>query len=192
MNNNLTHYVKKFSGLLLSTKATNQHGEDVSLDEGGKRAAEMILSVRSASHKVMLIGNGGSAAIATHMQNDLCKTVGVRAIVFTEPPLLTAITNDDGYEHAFEHLVKLWADSNDLLIAISSSGRSENILRAVHAATARECHIITLSGFDADNPLRRTGHLNFYIPSLRYGYVELVHSIVAHFLTDTAKELARI
>lgn len=134
----------------------------------------------------MLVGNGGSAAIVSHMQNDLCKAVGVRAMVFNEPPLLTALSNDHGYGCVFERPVDLWAESGDLLLAISSSGQSENILRAARSAKARGCQILTLSGFLADNPLRGMGHLNFYAPSQVYGYVELVHSVLAHFLTDCA------
>lgn len=179
-------YFRKLSELLLSLQVTDRHGAAVSLDKGANEAVDMVLRVRSASGKVMLMGNGGSAAIASHMHNDLCKTVGVRALVFHEVPLLTALTNDHGYGCVFERPLALWADPGDLLLAISSSGQSENILRAVRAAAAKECRIITLSGFRADNPLRSMGHLNFYAPSEVYGYVELVHTALSHFLTDCA------
>ena len=132
----------------------------------------------------MIIGNGGSAAIASHMHNDLCKAVGIRAIIFNEPSLLTALSNDHGYGCVFERPIELWADSGDLLLAISSSGQSENILRAVRASLAPGCQVITLSGFKSDNPLRGMGHLNFYVPAQDYGLVELVHSGLTHFLTD--------
>ena len=186
VNQNASAYFHKLSELLLSLQVTNEHSAVLSLDAGANKAVDIILSVKSASRKVMLIGNGGSAAIASHMQNDLCKAVGVRATVFNEPPLLTALSNDHGYGCVFERPVELWADAGDVLLAISSSGQSENILRAVRASVARGCQVITLSGFSADNPLRRMGHLNFYVPSQVYGYVELVHSVLAHFLTDCA------
>lgn len=186
MNQRATSYFKELYDLLMSVQVTDGHGAVLPLDEGASKVVAMILSVESSSGKVMVIGNGGSAAIASHMQNDLCKTAGVRAVDFSQVPLLTAISNDYGYECVFERPVKLWADSNDLLVAISSSGQSENILRAVHAAAARGCQIITLSGFSADNPLRRLGDVNFYVPSPVYGYVELTHSALTHFLTDCA------
>jgi len=167
---------------------TDRHGTVLSLNEGVSKAVELILSVGTDSGKVMAIGNGGSAAIASHMQNDLCKTVGLRAMVFSEVPLLTALTNDHGYQCVFERLVELWADAGDLIIAISSSGQSQNIIRAVQAATAQGCRVITLSGFSADNPLRCLGDVNFYIPSLDYGYVESAHAVLTHFLTDCAAE----
>jgi len=186
MDKRATSYFKHVYDLLLSAQVTDGHGAVLSLDEGTSKAVEMILSVESDSGKVMLIGNGGSAAIASHMQCDLCNAVGVRAMVFYETPLLTALSNDHGYRRVFEPPVELWADAGDLIVAISSSGQSENILRAVQAAAAQGCQIITLSGFSADNPLRRMGLLNFYIPSQAYGYVELVHSVITHFLTDCA------
>ena len=181
-----TSYLNALSELVLTTQVTDVHGAALSLDEGAERGVQMILSAGADSRKVMLAGNGGSAAIVSHMQNDICKAVGVRGIVFTEQPLLTALTNDDGYEAVFERPVQLWAEPGDLMLTISSSGKSENILRAVQAASARGCRIITLSGLGTDNPLRRTGHLNFYVPSQVYGYVEAAHSVLAHFLTDSA------
>ena len=178
-------FFSKVHQLLLNTQASDQNGISLSMDEGAARAVELILSIRSAEGKVMVIGNGGSAAIANHMHNDLCKAIKVRALTFYETPLLTAYSNDHGYEIAFEQLVKLWADRGNMLVAISSSGKSENILRAVQVALERECCVVTLSGFQADNPLRKLGNYNFYVPSLEYGCVESAHAILTHFLTDS-------
>ena len=75
-----------------------------------------------------------------------------------------------------------------MLIAISSSGKSENIIRATNAALKKGCTVVTLSGFKADNPLRQIGHVNYYVPSDEYGYVELIHSIIAHYLSDAATQ----
>lgn len=189
INQRATSYFKHLGDLLLRVQVTEEHGAELSLDKGTSKAAEIVLSVKANSGKVMVIGNGGSAAIASHLQNDLCKTVGVRAIAFSQVSLLTALANDHGYECVFERPVELWADADDLLVAISSSGQSENILRAARAALARGCRVITLSGFSADNPLRRLGDLNFYVPSPEYGHVESTHSVITHFLTDYATTL---
>ena len=134
--------------------------------------------------KVLVVGNGGSAAIASHVQNDLCKAGNLQALVFTEQPLLTAYTNDDGYESAYESMVNLWAGPNDVLIAISSSGSSENILRACRVISETGGRIITLSGFSADNPLRSMGDINFYVDADSYGMVETAHAALGHYLTD--------
>ncbi len=184
-------YFKHLADLLLQVQVTDGQGTLLPLDEGASKAVGMILMVKSKSGKVMAIGNGGSASIASHLQNDLCQAVGVRAMVFSQAPQLTALANDYGYEHVYERLVALWADTDDLLVAISSSGQSENILQAVRAASARGCRIITLSGFNPENPLRRLGNLNFYVSSSDYGYVESAHSVITHFLTDAAAEAAK-
>ena len=126
-------YFRKLSDMLGKTEVAEREGLSLSVEEGINRSVAMILGDdRPADkHRIMVIGNGGSAVIASHVQNDLCKAVGVRAIVFNEAPLLTALSNDHSYEEAFERMIELWAEKGDLLIAISSSGRSDNILRAV-------------------------------------------------------------
>ena len=181
-----TAYFHKLSELLLNLQVTDQQSTALSLDEGVNKATQLILSARSASGKAILVGNGGSAAIASHMHCDLCNGVKLKSMIFTEPPLLTALSNDSSYDTAFERSMRLWADQDDLVLAISSSGCSQNILRAVAVASKQDCKIITFSGFKNDNPLRGMGHINFYIFSEEYGYVESAHSVLAHFLTDSA------
>jgi D-sedoheptulose 7-phosphate isomerase len=179
-------YFQELYRLLKEMAVTAGRVEALSLEDGVDRALGILKTIKASSNKVMLIGNGGSAGIVSHMQNDLCKAVGVRAMVFNEQPLLTALSNDCGYEAVFEMPVKLWASQGDLLLAVSSSGRSENILRAVRAAVSEECRVITLSGFDDDNPLRTMGDLNFHVASPMYGFVEVAHTALAHYLTDRA------
>lgn len=181
-------YSYELSRLLSVIEVTTPCGETISLEDGMERSILQILSNKSKGRKIIVIGNGGSAAIASHMQNDLCKAVGVRSIVFNEAPLLSALSNDLSYAEAFEVLVDLWAEDGDTLIAISSSGQSENIIRAADLAKKKGCSIITLSGFKNDNPLRSRGTVNFYVPSDQYGFVELGHSILTHYLSDTAKD----
>ncbi|MBI1337386.1 MAG: SIS domain-containing protein [Phycisphaera sp.] len=179
-------YCDELARLLRGSVVTGVGKTQLSFDRGAQQAVETLLSTRLESGKALVIGNGGSAAIASHLHNDLSKAVGLRSMVFTEPSLLTALTNDEGYERAYEFGIEQWAEPGDVLIAISSSGRSENILRAVAAAASAGCRIITLSGFAKDNPLRQRGDLNFYIPSSQYGYVELAHSVIAHYISDAA------
>ncbi len=186
MKQKATDYFKQLSSLLLNVEVTDGDGLKLSLDEGSSRAVTMILSTKANSGKVMAIGNGGSAATASHIQNDLCQRVGLRAMSITPTPLLTAIANDYGYEFIFERTLALWGDPGDLLVALSCSGQSENILRGVKSAVKRGCKIVTLSGFKPDNALRRLGNLNFYVASMEYGYVESAHSVITHFLTDCA------
>ena len=134
INQSASDYLINISALLVNTAVTDERGTAFSLDKGVEKAVAIISSVRTKEGKAMVIGNGGSAAIASHMQSDLCRSVRLRAQTFTQPPLLTTICNDCGYDSAFEHAVSMWADENDLLIAVNSSGQSENILRATKAA----------------------------------------------------------
>ena len=182
-------YFKELADNICKTKVTNKHNHHISIDKGTELATDMIISVKSRSKKVIIIGNGGSAAIASHVQNDLCKAVGVRGMVFTEQPLLMALANDDGYDTIFQNPMELWTEPLDLLISISSSGSSQNILYATQTAIKNKCHVITMSGFNEDNPLRKMGDLNFYLPSNIYGQVETGHSAITHFITDNAKNM---
>lgn len=180
-----TQYSEKLDSILEKTVITDIKGNILNLEQGFSLIITCFGSIKKTEKKVMIIGNGGSAAIASHLQNDLCKSAQTRAMVFTEPPLLTALSNDISYAAAYRELVNLWADKGDMLFSISSSGRSQNIIDAVHKARALGCNpIITLSGFEPDNPLRNIGDINCYIPSMDYGYVELAHSILAHYISD--------
>ncbi len=174
--------------LLACTEATDLQGGLLGQDEAFTAAGSMIRQARNAGRKVMAVGNGGSAAIAAHLQTDLAHSIRMRALVFTEPSLLTAQANDHGYEDAFANQVDLWADPGDLVIAISSSGRSANILNACRRARARGAAVITYTGFHPDNPLRRLGELNFHVASGSYGPVESAHAVLIHHLTDMVLE----
>ena len=140
--------------------------------------------VRGAS--VFFIGNGGSAAISSHLAIDYLKNGGLRTMALNDAPTLTALGNDLGYDQVFAKQLDMHADPGDLVIAISSSGRSPNILNGIEAARARQCGVITYSGFGADTPLRRSGDVNFYIRSGEYGFVEVAHLALCHASFDIA------
>lgn len=186
LNTTATSYLEGLAATFERVEITAAGGGRLPLDEGIDRAVALIVGTRVTGGKVLLIGNGGSAAIVSHMHNDLCKAVGVRAMVFHELPFLTALTNDHGYECVFDRPIELWADPSDTLVAVSSSGESPNILRGVKSALDRGCRIVTMSGFKPTNRLRQLGELNVYVPAPSYGYVELTHSVLAHCLTDLA------
>jgi D-sedoheptulose 7-phosphate isomerase len=179
-------YLVGFGRMLERIELTGPDGAPLPADVGIASIIDLIVRMRELGKKAMLIGNGGSAAIVSHIHNDLCKSVGLRAVVFNEPPLLTAIANDDGYHEVFARPVSLWADAGDLLIAVSSSGESENIVKAAALAQKKGCRLVTFTGFKPGNRLRQMGDVNVYVPIADYGYVEIAHSIVAHYVTDRA------
>lgn len=166
-------------------EASDGRSSPLDYDEGIRRATELVRGQTAAGRKVIFVGNGGSAAIASHQAIDYWKNGGMRAIAFNDPALLTCVGNDFGYPHVFEKPIAMFADRGDVLVAISSGGRSENILRAVAAGVQAGCRVMTLSGFEPDNPLRGRGELNFYVPSDSYGYVEITHLAVCHCIVDT-------
>ena len=185
----VTEYLRRLAELVSSAVATDGDGRPLSVDEAAARVVDRIRDAARAGLKIMLVGNGGSAAVVSHLQNDLCKGAGIRALVFTEPPLLTAYSNDDGYETAYESATRLWTVPGDLLIAMSSSGRSENILRACRAASEAGGTVVTFSGFLPDNPLRSLGAVNFYVRSRSYGHVETAHGALGHYVLDSLADL---
>ena len=178
-------YFSGIARLFDRIEVTGPKGAVYPFDEGMAKAVDLVLSLRQGA-KALLIGNGGSAAIVSHMHNDLCKMVNVRAMCLTETPLMTALANDDGYETVFHRPISMWADKGDLLIAVSSSGESNNIVRAAAEAAARGCRLLTMTGFKPGNRLRQMGDVNIYVPDASYGYVEMTHSVLAHCITDTA------
>jgi len=122
--------------------------------------------------------------MASHVTVDLTKVAGVRAINFNEADLLTCFANDYGYEHWVEQALGFYADPIDLVVLISSSGKSSNIVNGAHKAREMKLPLITFSGFDIDNPLRRLGDLNFWAESHSYNIVEMTHHIWLLALVD--------
>lgn len=166
---------------------TNQRGE-IDEEEVFIHCLEIFLQVKAKKKKVYLIGNGGSAGIASHTSVDLINGCKIPAFTFYDSNVMTCLSNDYGYEEIFARPLDLCMDVEDILIAISSSGKSENILRAVRVAKEKGAFILTLSGFHKENPLRKLGHLNYWLGSEDYGLVEMGHFCFLHTLTDYMKE----
>ena len=134
-----------------------------------------LLDCRARGGKVITVGNGGSAAIASHVTVDLTKAAGIRATCFNESSVITCFANDYGYERWVEKAIDFYADDNDLIILISSSGRSKNILNCARLCAARKLSFATFSGFESTNPLRAYGDLSFWVDSNNYNQVETIH-----------------
>ena len=138
----------------------------------------MYASKSNPAFVTMIFGNGGSAAIASHFSVDLTKNAGVRCTNYNESDLLTCFSNDYGYERWVEKAIEFYGDEGDSLILISSSGSSQNMLNGAKAGRKIDLNsIITLSGFNQDNPLRSSGDINLWIDSKAYNFVENVHQI---------------
>ena len=141
-------------------------------------AKEEFLKIKETNNKIMIFGNGGSAAIASHVSVDLTKNAKVRCVNYNESDLITCFSNDYGYERWVEKAVEFYSDKNDVLVLISSSGKSQNMINACKAAKNKKISkIITFTGHDKNNPLSSLGDINFWIDSKAYNYVENIHQI---------------
>ena len=138
---------------------------------------ECVNKVKSSNKKVIIVGNGGSAAMASHVSVDFTKAAKVRSINFNESDLITCFGNDYGYENWVKEALKAYADSGDLIILISSSGKSPNIVNAALYCNEIGLDLITLSGFDNNNPLKSLGKINLWADSDSYNIVEMAHHI---------------
>ena len=170
-----------------AAKATNvrEYGETVNLTEGLRMLRNLCLNATfDKPNKVILIGNGGSSAIASHMATDYSKNGGIRTIAFNDAPTLTCLGNDFGIDEIFAKQLEFYAHEGDIVIIVSSSGHSGNILRAAEQAFSMGLDLVTFSGMNPDNVLRRRGMLNFYVPAKDYGLVELAHLALLHSIVS--------
>ncbi len=149
-----------------------------------QEAVKLLHMTRDRGGIVYVVGNGGSAGIASHFHTDLLKGLEIPSQTLYDSNLITCLGNDYGYEHIFSSPLKLMMTPRDMLVAISSSGKSPNILNAAQVAKEKGANVLTLSGFQADNPLRKLGHLNCYLGCTEYGLVEIGHSFLLHTITD--------
>ena len=184
MQDLLARYFNTLAGLLRETEVTDASGKKLRLEEGCEYIRKESHASHDAGNKIMFVGNGGSAGIASHLAIDFSKNGGLRSTAFNDPSALTCLGNDLGYENVFAKQIDLHGRTGDLLIAISSSGRSPNILGAVKAARARGCKVATYSGFTENNDLRTVGDVNFFVRSKEYGFVEIAHLTLCHAVLD--------
>ena len=139
---------------------------------------DLLLEIKNNNKKILIFGNGGSAAIASHFSVDITKNAGLRCVNCNEADLITCFANDYGFEHWVEKAVDFYGDEGDLLVVISSSGSSENMLNGVKAARNGKFNaVVTFTGFAEDNPLGKLGDINIWVKSKAYNFIENIHQI---------------
>ena len=175
-------YAAKICHVVQATKATaNEQSFHLSLALSAIFASFKLAHERG--YKVILVGNGGSSAICSHVAIDLCKNTGIRAISLNDFPTLTCLSNDYGYDQVFAKQIEYHAKPEDVLVCISTGGKSPNILNA--AQTFKDLggeQVFTFTGMKPDNTLRTMGKINFYTPSNDFGIVEIAHLTLLHSL----------
>ena len=145
----------------------------------------ILVDTNSKGKKILIFGNGGSAAIASHFSVDLTKNAKIRCTNYNEYDLLTCFANDYGYEKWVEKSLEFYADEGDVLILISASGNSQNMINAAYFAKKNKINkIITFTGNDKDNRLSKLGDINFWVNSKSYNLIENTHQALLLSLVD--------
>ncbi len=177
-------HIEKLSEILNKLAIHDTNGNRVEHNEGFVQWKDRTINIRESNKRVFFIGNGASASMSSHFAADLAKNGRVNTEVFTDLSLMTAIANDISYDRVFAEPLKMKMHEGDMLVAISSSGNSPNILFGAETAGEHGGIVITLSAIKEENSLRKSGDLNFYIPAQTYGLAETAHAAILHFWMD--------
>ncbi len=179
-----SRYHSAFTASVEGAKATDRQGSSLPIGVNISQLCEISSDLQKRNARQFIIGSGASAAFADHMASDWTKNGGVATSSFGGSAWVTATANDLGVEQIFSAGLELHARSKDLLVAISSSGNSINITRAIEDAREKATKIVTLTGLAPTNPVRVMGDLNLYVPAKTYGMVEVEHQYLLHLWLD--------
>lgn len=160
----------------------------LTFEEGMQELVAMFSAIKLEGKQTFFIGNGGSSAIASHMTADFMKNGGMRTCNLYDNAVTTCMGNDYGYESIFSKPLKFLLDEGDLLVAISSSGNSQNIINAIEVAEEQKARVITFTGFKENNRVKRLGDFNVYVPIEHYGIVESIHNLLLQQIVDVILE----
>lgn len=170
---------------LRSMQATACNDNTLEPQEAIRLWCERAKKTRDELHGLTFFcGNGASASMAEHMSHDWFQNAKMNTYTCSEVSHITAISNDLSYEDVFSYRIERILSEKDILVTISSSGNSPNIVKALQAGRAKGAYCITLSGMKPDNRSRSLGDLNFYVPLDYYGLVESAHAVILHAALD--------
>jgi D-sedoheptulose 7-phosphate isomerase len=175
---------RRLDELLQGLSFRDRAGAELGQDEGFARWCAATEQLRRAAGTIYLVGNGASASMASHFSADLAKNAQLHTEVFSDLALITAIANDLGYDRVFAEPLLRRARPGDVLVAISSSGASPNVLGAARVARDHGMSLFTLSAMAPTNPLRAVGDLNAYVAATTYGEAETCHAAILHHWMD--------
>lgn len=184
-----SQYLKNLNHALENLMVTDGAGMALSGEDAFLRCCELCKTAQTSQRTIYFVGNGASATMASHMAADFSKNCGVRAMAFNDIALMTAVSNDIHYEECFAIPLERFAVAEDILVTVSSSGNSPNVIKVIERAREIGLCIITLSGMASNNRSRTMGDLNFWLPVATYGLVEAGHQVLLHCWLDTFHEL---
>ncbi len=181
-------YINDLIKKLEQTKVYINTKKELAYDIGMQEVVACFTRHKQEKSQIFFIGNGGSSAIASHMTADFMKNGGMRTYSLYDNAVTTCMGNDYGYAYVFSRPLAFLGQENDLLVAISSSGSSQNIVNAIHVAKTKKMEVITFTGFLPDNPSKQMGDINVYVPSEKYGVVESIHNLMLQQTVDLIME----
>lgn len=188
MNEMFADRLSLLTEVLSDLKITDERGSILDCQAGFEALLRLTMEAGKKHDNIFLIGNGASASMASHIAADLCKNAHLSTEVFSDSSLLTAVANDVGTDHLFAVPLQRRGKKDDILVAISSSGQSKNILEAVKPARKIGMKIVTFSAMKPDNPLRKLGDLNFYVKAETFGLAESAHAVLLHYWVDMVSD----
>jgi len=139
--------------------------------------SNLLKKVNKNKGKIVLFGNGGSASIASHVAIDLTKNANIKSLCFNESSHITCLANDFGYENWIQKSIEFHCEKNDLVVLISSSGGSPNMIKAAKFCIQKKIRLVTFTGKSKRNKLKlgNPNGLNFWVNSYAYNHIELTH-----------------
>lgn len=179
---NELYFKEVYDGLQKTIVTLN--GKEVSLAEGVEKWIDRARKVQENGSLMFFCGNGASATMAEHMSHDWFQNGKVNTYTVSETSHITAISNDVSYADVFAYRIERILKESDILVTISSSGNSPNVIRAIEEAKKKGSFVVTVSGKGADNKSRQMGDLCFYVPLDTYGLVESSHAVLLHAVLD--------
>lgn len=178
------HFRAALERALEATTVTDLSGRILTTTDGLDQITAVAQQLRTNAGAMYFCGNGASSAMAGHMALDWLKAGEMKAISFNDSAVLTAVANDTGYENVFSLPISRLGRAGDLLVTISSSGNSPNVLTVIPVAREKGMKVISFSGLKPDNRSRVMGDFNFYVPCKTYGIAECCHQILLHAWLD--------
>ena len=185
MNKNLNTYFNEINKNALNISITNINGIEIEESLAYQNIYNELYALQETSGVLHFIGNLASASRASHFGLDYFKAGEIRTNTFNDLSALTAYGNDISFDEVFAFPISRILKEKDMLVAVSSSGNSPNIVRGLEAARDQGSFLLTLSGMKSDNKIRKMGDINMFFPEMDYGPTECAHTIMLHHILDT-------
>jgi len=169
----------------LKERTEETHKRVMDLDfELAVEFANEVKKLAGKNNKLIFMGNGASNTIASHGSLDYMNQTGIKSICLNDPAIITAFANDFGYDMAWERYTKINWEKGDILICISSSGNSPNVVKSAEYVKSQGGNVIAFTGFNIDNKLSKIANKNFWVNSKHYNVVEAIHNLWVAMICD--------